>query len=112
MKAVAERWPVEELVVEGLLAGVDLFLVREPRERQEAAFAALVRAAERRGDVRARVEQSAARVARFKALAAVPMPLAGEALLARLGAEPSRRLAASFARVEPGREAGSEVASA
>jgi beta-N-acetylhexosaminidase len=110
MKAVAERWPIEALVVEGLLAGVDVFLVREPRERQEAAFAALVRAAERRADVRARVEESAGRVARFKALAAVPMPLAGEALRARLGPPAHLALAASVPRAGPGPEAGSEVA--
>ena len=112
MKAVAERWPVDEIVVEGLLAGVDLFLIRQSRERQEAAFAALVRAAERRAGVRARVEESATRVARFKALGRVPLPLGGEALLARLGTAASRELAASFARFAPGREARSEVSRA
>jgi len=112
MAAVAERWTIEELVVEGLRAGVDLFLVRRPRERQEAAFEALVRAAERDAGLRARVEASAARVARFKALARTPLPLSGEALLARLGAPESRALAASIARVAPGREASSEVARA
>jgi beta-N-acetylhexosaminidase len=109
MRAVAERWPIEELVVEGLLAGVDVFLIREDAARQAAALEALVRAAERRAEVRARVEQSAGRVARLKALAAVPLPLSGDALLVRLGSPPSRALAASFARAGAGREAGSEV---
>ncbi|HEX2486635.1 MAG TPA: glycoside hydrolase family 3 N-terminal domain-containing protein, partial [Myxococcota bacterium] len=110
MRAVAERWPIEELVVEGLLAGVDAFLIREDRSRQEAALAALASAAERRADVRARVDESAARVARFKALAAVPLPLDGEALRARLGTPASLALAARLAGSGPGREAESEVA--
>src|SRR6185369_3240391 len=61
MKAVADRWTVEELVVEGLMAGVDHFLIREPAARQVAAWEALVRAAEARTEVRARVLESAAR---------------------------------------------------
>jgi beta-N-acetylhexosaminidase len=109
MQAVAERYPIEELAVEGLRAGVDVFLIRESRARQDAALAALVRAAERHAEIRARVEESAARSARFKALAAAPLPLAGEALLARLGPAAHQSLAASFARGPAGREAGSEV---
>jgi beta-N-acetylhexosaminidase len=112
MRAVADRFSIEDLAVEGLRAGIDLFLIRESRERQEQVHAALVRAAECDGDVRARVEASAARVARFKALAAVPMPLTDEALLARLGPVASQELAASFSRFAPGREAGSEVSRA
>jgi len=88
MRAVADRWPIEELVVQSLLAGVDHFLVREPRERQEAALAALVRAAETRPEVRARVQESAARGARFKALLSPRMPAERGELLARL-ARPS-----------------------
>jgi beta-N-acetylhexosaminidase len=33
MRAVSDRFPVEELVAQGLLAGIDHFLIREPEER-------------------------------------------------------------------------------
>jgi len=101
MRAVADHAPVEELVVESLLAGVDHFLVREPLERQERAFAALVKAGESRPEVRARIEESAARVAHFKSKLRVPMPAAPGELLARLGTHESQALAASFACVAP-----------
>jgi beta-N-acetylhexosaminidase len=94
MKAVASRWPIDALVVEGLLAGVDHFLVRESASRQRAAWEALVRAAEARGDVRARVLESAARVAAFKARCKVGLPT--PAGMERLGLPAHRALAASF----------------
>jgi beta-N-acetylhexosaminidase len=109
MRAVADRWRIEELVEQSLLAGVDHFLVREPRERQEAAFAALVRAAEGRPEVRARVQESAARMARFKALLSPRMPADKADLLARLGTPEHRALAASFPRVDASSAAGSPV---
>lgn len=112
MKAVAERYSIEELAVEGLRAGIDTLLIRESRERQEQALAALVSAAERQAGVRARIEESAARVARFKALSAVPFPLAGADLLSRLGPAGHRSLAASLAQGASGREVGSEVSRA
>jgi beta-N-acetylhexosaminidase len=99
MRAVADHYPVEELVVESLLAGVDHFLVREPQERQVRAFEALVKAAETRAEVRQRIEESSARVARFKAKLAVPMPAPAEELSRLLGSKESQALAASFARV-------------
>jgi beta-N-acetylhexosaminidase len=105
MKAVADRWPIEELVIEGLLAGIDQFLIREPA-RQVAAWEALVRAAERRGEVRYRVLESAARVAAFKELATVGMP-APEGLAAL--AEAHQALAASFQRVDATAATGSPV---
>ena len=64
MKAVADRYPIEELAVGAIEAGGDHLLMREPAARQRAAFEALVRAAEARADLRARVEESAARVPR------------------------------------------------
>jgi beta-N-acetylhexosaminidase len=99
MAAVADRCPIETLVVESLLAGVDHFLVREPAERQLRAFAALVTAAESKPAVRARVLESAGRVARFKAGLRVPMPAPAEALPALLGTPENQALALSFARV-------------
>jgi beta-N-acetylhexosaminidase len=96
MRAVADRWPIDELVVESLMAGVDHFLVRGPQERQEAAWSALVRAAESRPEVRARVQESAARVAAFKALLNPRMPMEAADLLARLGSPAHQQLAACF----------------
>ena len=109
MRAVADRWPIEELVVQSLLAGVDHFLVREPQARQEAAFAALVRAAETLPEVRARVQESAARTARFKALLSPRMPADKAELLARLGTPEHQALAASFPRVDATAAVGSPV---
>jgi hypothetical protein len=86
-------------VVESLLAGVDHFLLREPRERQARAFEALVRAGETRPEVRQRIVESAQRVSRFKAQHRVPMPMPAEALASALGTPANRALAASFARV-------------
>jgi beta-N-acetylhexosaminidase len=103
MQAVAPRWPVGELVVEGLLAGLDGFLLRDPVERQQEAWEALVRAAESRPEVRDRVRQSAARVAAFKALARVGAPASDEALGALLGPPEHLALAASFATTDGGR---------
>lgn len=101
MQAVAATWPIEEIVVQGLLAGVDGFLIREPEERQRAAHRALVAAAEHSAQVRARVEQSAARMAAFKAKARVGMPAADREILAVLGAPEHVALAHAVAPLAP-----------
>jgi beta-N-acetylhexosaminidase len=110
MKAVVDRWPIDELVVAGLMAGLDGFLLREPAARQQAAWEALVRAAETRPEVRDRVRQSAARVAAWKALSRLPLPAEDDSLLARLGPPAHRALAASFATGDTGSAASSPVA--
>lgn len=97
MKAVADRWPIEELMVQGLLAGVDHFLIREPAARQVAAWEALVKAAEAHSEVRERILESAARVAEFKALSTLGLPDPGA--VEGVGTEEHRALAASFPRV-------------
>ena len=107
MRAVADRWPIETLVVESLLAGVDHFLVREPQARQEAAFAALVQAAETRPKVRDRVQESAARMANFKARLNPRMPAHKSELAALLGTH--QALAASFAKVDASAATNSPV---
>jgi beta-N-acetylhexosaminidase len=96
MKAVADRYPIEELAVACVEAGVDHLLVREPAARQIAAHTALVRAAEARADFRARVEQSAARVASLKAACRVGMPAPAAMLPSLLGTAAHRALAGSF----------------
>ena len=100
MKAVADRYEVEDLVMQSLIAGVDHFLIRGPLERQVRAFEGLVQYSELRSDVRARVEEAARRVARFKATLKAGMPLSGDALFKRLGRTEDRALASSFARVD------------
>src|SRR5262249_17847308 len=67
MKAVADHWGVGDAVVRGLLAGCDAFLLCRREDLQVEAFDALVRAAERDAGVRARVDESAARIAALKA---------------------------------------------
>ena len=112
MRAVADHYAVEDLVVESLVTGVDHFLVREPRDRQVRAFEALVKAGEAREDVRARIEQSAQRVARFKARLRVPMPAPTHVLKSLLGTKDNQTLAGSFARVATLSAADSTVADA
>jgi beta-N-acetylhexosaminidase len=65
MKAVAARWPVEETVERAVLAGVDIFLACRDADIQARALAGLTRAAEKSA-VREKLEQSYARVARFR----------------------------------------------
>jgi beta-N-acetylhexosaminidase len=67
MKAIADHYGVEDAVVRGLLAGCDVFLLCHRAELQRQAFTALVDAAERRSDVRRRVEESVARQRALKA---------------------------------------------
>jgi beta-N-acetylhexosaminidase len=96
MKAVAERYPIEELAVSSVMAGADHLLVREPESRQRAAFEALVRAAESRSEVRRRVEESAARVAAMKAAVRVGLPAPSALLPSLLGTPAHKALAGSF----------------
>src|SRR5262249_34178144 len=72
MKAVADRWPVEETVVEGLLAGADAFLACRDAARQKKAIAALDEAAARDPAVRARLDEAAARLRVLRATLARP----------------------------------------
>jgi beta-N-acetylhexosaminidase len=99
MKAVADRYPIEELAVGCIAAGCDLLLMRHPVERQVAAFEALVRAAEADAAFRARVEESAARIAALKAACTVGMPAPSALLPSLLGTPAHRALAGSFPRV-------------
>jgi beta-N-acetylhexosaminidase len=110
MRAVADRYPIDELAPGAIEAGLDHLLIREPASRQQAAFEALVRAAERRADVRARVEESAARVSALKSLCAVRAPAPAAMLASLLGTPAHRALAGSFAPVSPSAAAGSPAA--
>jgi beta-N-acetylhexosaminidase len=96
MRAVADRYPIEEIVTQGLLAGVDHFIIRGPIERQQAALAALVRAADADPAVAARVEQSFTRVLAFKAGARVGPPASRERLAGTFAPEAHQRLRAAI----------------
>jgi beta-N-acetylhexosaminidase len=99
MKAVADRFSIEEIVTRGLAAGIDHFIIRGPAERQAAAWQALVRAGEAEPALRARIEQSAARVAAFKAGLRVGWPAPPAQLKTAFPVPAHQRLAASFPRV-------------
>jgi beta-N-acetylhexosaminidase len=109
MKAVADRYSIEELAVSAIEAGVDHLLVRGPVARQIAAFEAVVQAAEARSEIRVRVEESAARVAALKAACAVPMPAPGAMLPSLLGTPAHKALAGSFGAASPSAAARSPV---
>jgi beta-N-acetylhexosaminidase len=98
MRAVADRYPIQELAVMSIAAGADHLLIREPIDRQRAAFEALVHAAESRSEIRARVEESASRVARMKSTVGVGLPAPVEILPSLLGTPAHRALAAGFKR--------------
>jgi beta-N-acetylhexosaminidase len=102
MKAVADKYSIEELAVGAIEAGVDHLLVREPVARQQAAFEAIVHAAEARSDVRSRVEESAARVAALKAACTVALPAPSAMLPSLLGTPAHQALASSFTPVDAG----------
>jgi beta-N-acetylhexosaminidase len=72
MKAILDHFGLEEAVVRGVSAGVDLFLVCHSAERADAAIRALVRAVERGTLERARLEAAERRVAAFRARFAAP----------------------------------------
>ena len=99
MKAVADRYSIEELAVRAVAAGADMLLIRGPVGAQVRAFEALVRAAERDQSLRARIDESAARVAAMKAAGRVGVPAPSAMLPSLLGTPAHRALADSFARV-------------
>ena len=101
MKAVADRYSIEDLAIEAVAAGADVLLIREPVDRQVRAFEALVRAGEGDDRLRARIEESAARVAAMKAACRVEAPAPSAMLPSLLGTPAHRALAGSFPRVDP-----------
>lgn len=66
MRAVADRYAVEEMVELGLAAGVDVFLICHTEAKWVAAFEHLVHLAERDSRWRERVLESATRVRTLK----------------------------------------------
>lgn len=66
MKAVADRYPIDEMMHLGVRAGVDLYLVCHTREKWEEAFETLVRMGEKASYDRERIALSAGRIRHLK----------------------------------------------
>ncbi len=97
MKAVADRHAPGELGVAAIVAGVDHLLMRRPESAQLEMHAGLVHEAEKSAAFRARVLESAARVALFKKRITVGMPQPGALLPSLLGPPAHKALAGWFA---------------
>jgi len=92
MKAIASHYSVEQAVVDGVNATVDLFLVCHDSKVQRAAIAALVRAVEEGRVAEARLDEALGRLAALsRRFARGP-----EDLLGTLGSAEHRRLAAGL----------------
>ncbi len=65
MKAVTDHYPLEQAVVQGVLAGVDLFLICHRSDRQRAAIEVLEQAVVEGQVPRARIEESGRRLEAF-----------------------------------------------
>jgi beta-N-acetylhexosaminidase len=84
MKAIAAHFPVEEVVIRGVQAGIDLFAPCEETDLRDRAIAALVHAVERGSVSLARLDDSARRVNAL-ASAYVKPPVKGGAARAVIG---------------------------
>ncbi len=92
MKAIAEHYSIEQAVVDGVNAGVDLFLVCHSAKVQRAAIAALVKAVQDKRVSQARIDEA---LGRLEALAR-RFARGPEDLLSTLGSEEHRRLSAGL----------------
>jgi beta-N-acetylhexosaminidase len=99
MKAVAAHYSLEEIVVRGASAGVDLFLMADDATLANRAIDLLVRAVERRDVDRALVEAANRRFERLAA--AYVRPPSAAPNMAVIGCQAHQRVIASVAR-EPG----------
>ena len=66
MKAVSERYSIEEMVELGLAAGVDMFLISRNESTWKRAWEHMIRLSEQSQDIRNRILSSASRIARCK----------------------------------------------
>jgi len=90
MKAVADHYGLEEAVVEGVLAGVDLFLVCHREEVQARAIEILVDAVRRGVVSEARLAEAGRRIDRL--VSRFVRPPVGPEALAVLGCDAHRRV--------------------
>jgi beta-N-acetylhexosaminidase len=92
MKAIADRYSIEEAAVEAIWAGCDGLLVCSDEERQARAHEALVRRAETDARFRDRCAEAAARMIRIRRLVP-PRPAKAGALAAVVGGPESAAVA-------------------
>jgi beta-N-acetylhexosaminidase len=92
MKAIADHYSVEQAVIDGVNAGVDLFLVCHNAKVQRNAIAALVKAVE---DGRVAKDRIAEALGRLEALSR-RFARGPEDLLSTLGSDEHRRLSAGL----------------
>lgn len=103
MKAVADRYEVEEMIELGLRAGVDLFLICHTQAKWERAFEHLIRLCQNPHD-RARILESANRVMRLKGsyLGSWPRPWTPGDFESVLGSKSHQQLVARLGSPEAG----------
>lgn len=97
MQAIADNYAMGEAAVRSIAAGADLLLVCHRADRQQEAIDAVRREAERSPAFRARVEASAARVARLLERFAAPPAVDPAGALAALQGEEHLTLARAAA---------------
>ncbi|RAL21737.1 beta-N-acetylhexosaminidase [Lujinxingia litoralis] len=99
MKAVSERYTIEEMVDLGLDAGLDIFLISHTEAKWRAAFERLVARGKESAEVREKIAASAARVRTLKRdlLGHWPRPFEAPGdLMDILGCEEHRQTTAPF----------------
>jgi beta-N-acetylhexosaminidase len=87
MKAIADRYSMEEAAVGAIRAGVDLLLVCHRADRQKQAIDGLVAEAERSESFMQRLMEASERTKSFRARFARTAPSAGEALQSLTGVD-------------------------
>ncbi len=92
MKAIADRYSIEDAAVESVWAGCDGLLICSDEERQGRAHAALVHRAEADPRFRDRCVEAAQRMLRVRRLVP-PRPVAADSIAAVVGGAASRALA-------------------
>jgi beta-N-acetylhexosaminidase len=100
MKAVADRYDVEEMVALGLRAGIDIFLVCRSEEMWTRAFETLVKLGEKNSHDRDRIAASANRVVKLKLDLLRPWSIPDD-LEARLGT-PEHQMVVAEVRARAG----------
>jgi beta-N-acetylhexosaminidase len=93
MKAVADRYSIEEMMTLGVRAGVDLYLICHTREKWEEAFETLVLLGEKSSYDRERIALSAGRIRHLKQQYIRPWA-PPEDLLAHLGTDAHQQVIA------------------
>lgn len=95
MKAIADRYTIEDAAVEAVWAGCDGLLICSDEDRQARAHASLVRRAEKDARFRERCVEGAARMLRIRRMVR-PLPAARDAVGALIGGAATRSLAAEI----------------